>query len=121
MEVYEYFYLFGVLLLLSFEVRDYSLQFWEQVIPISVFLDVPVPIEIVALNTCSVIAQNHSINVDQRQQDPAIRIWIFYQFLDKALHHPRSHTLSRVLPRHSHNHNITASILVYNKRFYLIP
>lgn len=119
-EVYEYFYLFGVLLLLSFEVRDYSFQLWEKVIPVRVFLDVPVSIEIITLNSCPIIAQDHSIDIDHRQQDPTIRIRIFHQFLNKTLHHPRSNTLSRVLPSHSHNHNITASILVHNKCFYLI-
>lgn len=119
-KVYEYFYLFGVLLLLSFEVRDYSFQLWEKVIPVRVFLDVPVSIEIITLNSCPVISQDHSIDIDHRQQDPTIRIRIFHQFLNKSLHHPRSHTLSRVLPSHSHNHNITACILVYNKCFYLI-
>lgn len=78
------------------------------------------PIKIITLNSCSIVAQDHSIDIDHRQQDPTIRVRIFHQFLNKTFHHPRSHTLSRVLPSHSHHHNITARILVNNKCLYLI-
>lgn len=77
-EVYEDFYLFGVLLLFPLEVRDDSLQLRKQMVPACILFDVPMSIKVITLNSCSIVAQNYSIYVDHWKQNPAERIGIFY-------------------------------------------
>jgi hypothetical protein len=120
-EIDEHFDLLGVLLLLSPEVRDDAFQFWEQMIALGIFVSVPMTIEIVPLHSRSIVSQDNSIDVDHWQKNPTDLVGILNKFINKTLHHPRTNTLSGMLPSHHDNNCLAICILVYNKGFDLIP
>lgn len=99
----------------SLEVGDDSFELRKQMIAISFLIDVPMPIEIVSLDSSSVISQDNAIDIDHRYQYPSKVILGLKQFIDKTLHHPRSYTLPWVLSCHSDNQNLRINVLIYEK------
>lgn len=61
----------------------------------------------------AIIAHLNPINVDHRYYDPEYLAVYLLQLVHKAFHHPTSHTLTWVLPRHHHHRCFAVLLLVY--------
>lgn len=98
--------------LLSFEVGCDTFEFRKKMIAISILIDVPMSIEIIALHSCSVIAKDDSIDVDHWYEDPSDIIGSVHESIDETLHQPRSNTFSRMLSRHDDCNRIGISMII---------
>jgi hypothetical protein len=99
----------------SLEVGDDSFELRKEMIAICLLIDVPMPIEVIPLDSSSVISQDNTIDIDHGYQYPSKIIISLKQSIDKTLHHPRSDTLPGVLSRHSDNQNLGINVLIYQK------
>lgn len=115
MEIYEDLYLSRILLSFPLEIGNNSLEFRKEMISIGILINIPMSIEVITLHSSPIVAEYNSINVHHGYQHPTQTILRLQQPIDEALHHPRPHTLSGMLPRHSHHDSTAIDVLIHQK------
>lgn len=67
-----------------------------------------------------IVAHFDAVNIDHRYDDPEYPTVYLLQLVQKALHHPTTHTLTRMLSRHHHHSRLAVPLLVHKQRVDLV-
>lgn len=113
MEIDEHLYLLVLLFLVLFEVLDNAHEFWEEMVAKRLLIDVPIPVEVMPQHSSPIVSHLDPINIDHRYDDPKDLTVYLLQLVQKALHHPTTHTLPWMLSRHHHHCRLAVPLLVY--------
>ena len=103
-----------------FEIPKDASQLRKNIFPHRILISIPMPIEIIAQKTSSVVAQHNSIDVDHRNNKPSEIIGGCLQSIDKSLHHPWANSLPRMLPSNNNNQGFAIINLVDQKSIYFV-
>lgn len=56
--------------MLLLEIAHDSYDLWKKMIAISILIDKPMPIKVIAKQSCSIIADDNPVDIDHRHQNP---------------------------------------------------
>lgn len=120
MQIDEHLDLLVLLFFVLFEILDDSHEFWEEMVAKRLLIDIPIPVEVMPQHSSPIVAHLNAVNIDHRYDDPKDLTVYLLQLVQKALHHPTAHTLTRMLSSHHHHCCLAVPLLVHQQGVDLV-